>query len=169
MNETIEQYLDLINGSYKNTEDELCDGYYPTINSFQYNETSTFTRIEKKPLVQYVQHTFHPINHTLMHMELGLIKFIANGTDIQTTLQICQASGLNELCIGTIQYTNNVLTLHYRSESLQRSSLNSGRVTQGVERIYKFTNNTLEFNISMSTDTTTDMTPHLHGTLRKSK
>lgn len=54
--------------------------------------------IGNKSLIQYVQHTFHPINHTLMHIEFGLTKFVANGSDIHTTLQICQASGLKCKC-----------------------------------------------------------------------
>lgn len=168
MSESIEKYITLIQGTYQNSE--LCHGYYPTVNSFTYNEATEFIRIGKKPILQYIQRTTHPTSHQLMHIELGLIKFMVLNDQIHTTLQICQASGINELCQGTIEQTNNNgLILHYKTESLQRSTLNSGRITTGIERIYKFTNDAMEFNISMSTDHTTQMTPHLHGTLHKSK
>lgn len=72
-------------------------GHYPTIESFEYSETVTFTAIPGKPFLRYEQKTAGP-DGTPMHTEVGYFRPQADG---HLEFVIAQPMGQTELLEGT--------------------------------------------------------------------
>lgn len=72
-------------------------GEYPTIESFDYHETITFTRLAGKPLLAYSQRT-RASDGGPLHAETGYLRFGADTVE----LVIAQPTGIVEAHRGTI-------------------------------------------------------------------
>ena len=72
------------------------EGHYPTITSFGYREELTFTRLGDKPILSYVQRTWHHDDGRPLHGECGYVRL--DGDRVE--LVIAQTTGFTEIHHG---------------------------------------------------------------------
>lgn len=72
-------------------------GTYPTIEPFEYLETTTFSH-SGKPFLSYVQRTTDPATGAPMHTEMGYWRVVAEG---RIEIVVAQAFGAAEICEGS--------------------------------------------------------------------
>jgi hypothetical protein len=72
------------------------EGHYPTIATFGYREELTFTRLGDKPVVSYVQRTWHHDDDRPLHAECGYLR--SAGPRVE--LVIAQPTGFTEVHHG---------------------------------------------------------------------
>lgn len=72
------------------------EGHYPTISPFGYREELTFTRLGDKPILSYVQRTWHHDDGRPLHGECGYVRL--DGARIE--LVIAQTTGFTEIHHG---------------------------------------------------------------------
>jgi hypothetical protein len=72
------------------------EGHYPTIETFGYREELAFTRLVDKPIMSYVQRTWHHDDGRPLHAECGYLRF---GGD-RVELLIAQPTGFAEVHHG---------------------------------------------------------------------
>lgn len=111
----------------------LGHGHYPTIESFDYTETLTFTALPGKPFMRYEQQTASP-NGQPMHTEVGFLRFVAEG---RVEFVISQPTGQTELLEGTIEeQEDGTLRLHFGSSQVVNST--TAKTVDGTTRTYTF-------------------------------
>jgi hypothetical protein len=72
------------------------EGHYPTIATFGYREEITFTRLGDKPIISYVQRTWHHDDGRPLHGECGYLRL--DGDRVE--LLIAQPTGFAEVHHG---------------------------------------------------------------------
>lgn len=133
-------------------------GYYPTINSFEYNETLTFTGVPGKPFVKVEQKTASPAG-ALMHVETGYLRFSA--TD-HVELILAQPTGQTELLEGTYNAADG--TLELTESRIVNSS--TAKTVHETQRFYTFNGDQLTTAFHMAA-VGEPMTQHLESTLHR--
>ena len=152
---TSSQVLDLLEGTWKGEG----RGYFPTVTSFDYRETLTFTRRNENTLAyeQRTQKRYDGSTEYLeSHWENGFIRILENGELELVSAQI----GRSEVLIGTIETTETLTRIHYVSKIIT----NDPRMISSA-RIFELEGNTLRYEMEMHTTKVNQSTPHVKITL----
>src|SRR5258706_9138780 len=92
-------------------------GQYPTVTSFDYRETLTFTRRDEKTLAyeQRAQKRYDGQTKWLeSHWENGFIRILENDTLELMNVQI----GRSEVLIGSIESVGDIFRIHFVSKTI---------------------------------------------------
>lgn len=118
------------------------NGEYPTIESFTYEETVTFSTVPTKGFLFYQQKTWRPETKEPMHAETGYLR----PTDEGVELVISQPTGLVEVHTGVLDREEQ--TIRFQS-TLVAGSETAVDVTE-VTRTLAVTGDTLHYELSMA-------------------
>ena len=157
MNQIFER-LSKLQGSWKGRG----TGKFPTIDSFEYEEHLEFEVNLAYPLIHYEQKTILLPNQEPSHWESGFIRVLDEGL---IELANSQDSGRVEVLQGKmIDLSEDECEIDLVSIALA----NDPRMVK-TRRVFKLTENTLEYEQSMATTTTDEaiILPHLYATLSK--
>ena len=152
--------LDLLEGTWKGKG----RGYFPTVTSFDYRETLTFTRRDEKTLAydQRTQKRYDGQTEYLQsHWESGFISILDND-DLQ--LVNIQIGGRSEILIGTIETREDLMRIHFVSKALN----NDPRMVSSA-RTFELEGDTLRYEMEMQTTKVNESTPHLKIILQRAK
>lgn len=137
-------------------------GKYPTVQSFDYRETLTFTRQTEKSL-SYEQRTQKrhagQTAYLPSHGEHGFIQILETG---EVELTNTQAGGRSEVLVGTVEIFSNLMRVHFSSKILT----NDPRMIASA-RTFELEDDTLRYEMSMHTTKVDHLTPHLKITLQR--
>lgn len=138
-------------------------GGYPTVQSFDYRETLTFTRRDEKTLAydQRTQKRYDGQTDWLVsHWESGFLRVLENGELELTSAQI----GRTEVLMGTVISLDSIIRIHFVSKTIT----NDPRMIC-TERIFELEGNALHYEMHMQTTQVDRLTPHLKATLQRVK
>mmetsp|Transcript_21393 Transcript_21393/g.34248 ORF Transcript_21393/g.34248 Transcript_21393/m.34248 type:complete len:184 (-) Transcript_21393:61-612(-) len=157
-----------------------CTVKYPTMkNDLKYGEEISIVDT-KRPFLNYSSSTWRADNKQPLHVENGFIRFPAqHGVDFV----ISQCTGITEISSGEIaiekmeeqkddgssQAQKKKFTVTVVSKNIGRvSSAKEPHVTE-IKRVYEYSyaDDTLSYDIRMSTTTTKDLTQHLIGSFKR--
>ncbi|WP_018297525.1 FABP family protein [Corynebacterium lubricantis] len=137
-------------------------GHYPTIESFSYSETLTFTTVPNKPFFRYEQKTQSPEGNP-MHTEVGFLRPTS-----ETTVEfiIAQPTGQTELLEGVVERSGEEVTFVFTESQVVNSS--SAKHVDATARRYHFdtTKTVLTTEFSMQA-VGQEMQNHLRSELEK--
>jgi hypothetical protein len=131
-------------------------GEYPTIESFDYEETVTFSHVGK-PFLTYAQSTKHAADGRLLHGETGFWRMARPGW---AEVVIAQPTGIAEVAEGTVAGSAILL----RSTAIARTS--TAKEVTVVERDIAIDGDTLRYSLRMAA-VGQPLAPHLAGELRR--
>jgi THAP domain-containing protein 4 len=138
-------------------------GGFPTVTSFDYRETLTFTRRDEKTLAyeQRAQKRYDGQTEWLVsHWENGFIRVLENGDLELTSAQI----GRTEVLIGKIESTGEMFRIHFVSKTIT----NDPRMVSSTRR-FELDGDTLRYKVEMQTTAVDRSTQHLENTLHRLK
>jgi hypothetical protein len=138
-------------------------GQFPTVNSFDYRETLTFTRRDEKTLAyeQRAQKRYDGQSEWLeSHWENGFIRILENSELELTSAQI----GRTEVLAGSIESMDAILRIHFVSKTIT----NDPRMISSA-RTFELEGNTLRYEMEMQTTAVDQSTKHLAVTLQRIK
>ena len=138
-------------------------GQFPTVNSFDYRETLTFTRRDEKTLAyeQRAQKRYDGQTEWLeSHWENGFIRILENSELELTSAQI----GRTEVLAGSIESMDAILRIHFVSKTIT----NDPRMISSA-RTFELEGNTLRYEMEMQTTAVDQSTKHLAVTLQRIK
>ena len=141
------------------------NGKFPTIESFEYEDTISFNVDLSYPMIHYEQKTALTATGEASHWESGFIRII----DAETIeISNSQDSGRVEVLRGKVLRVDPTQD-KYEIALFSTNIANDSRLVN-TKRIFTFENNTMEYCNFMSTTTTPSpaMLPHLHSILVKS-
>ena len=156
---TISQLFTLLVGTW-NGEGR---GQYPTVTSFDYRETLTFTRRDEKTLAyeQRTQKRYDGQTEWLeSHWESGFLRILDNGDLEMTSAQI----GRTEVLAGSIESTDTMFRIHFVSKTIT----NDPRMVSSA-RIFELEGDSLRYEVEMQTTEVNRLTEHLKITLHPVK
>jgi len=138
-------------------------GQFPTVTSFDYRETLTFTRRDEKTLA-YEQRTQKRYDGTTewleSHWESGFIRILENGDLELTAAQI----GRTEVLIGIIDSTTDIIRIRFLSKTIT----NDPRMISSA-RTFELEGDTLCYETEMHTTKVDQSTKHLEIVLQRVK
>ena len=137
-------------------------GEYPTITSFDYTETLTFQANQNQDVIHYIQQTWRKDNDGQAidsHWESG---FICQLDDGSIEISNVQNSGRMELLAGQIRDADDALELTLQSVQLA----NDIRMKE-TSRVWRWTGDTLIYDMHMATQNTPELQIHLRAELKK--
>jgi hypothetical protein len=139
-------------------------GEYPTIQSFDYSETLTFTRRDEKSLA-YEQRTQKRYNGQtdwlVSHWENGFIRILETG---ELELVNAQSGGRSEVLVGAVEMSGDLIRIHFRS----RTITNDPRILC-TERNFELESDRLRYEMEMQTTAVDRSMSHLMIELRRIK
>jgi len=138
-------------------------GGYPTVTSFDYRETLTFTRRDEKSLAyeQRTEKRYDGQSEWLeSHWENGFIRILESGE-----LELINAQmGRSEVLTGSVESSNSAFKLHFVSKAIS----NDPRMVASARR-FELDSNTLRYEMELQTTKVEQMTNHLKITLHRMK
>ncbi len=153
------QLLDLLQGAWAGEG----RGGFPTVTSFAYRETLTFTRRDEKTLAyeQRTQKRYDGQTEWLeSHWENGFIRVLDNGELELTSAQI----GRTEVLIGSIETLGNLIRIHFVSKTIT----NDPRMISSA-RTFELEGDILRYEMEMQTTAVERSMSHLRIELRRVK
>lgn len=139
-------------------------GEYPTITSFEYRETLTFTRRDETSLA-YEQRTQkrYDVNSEFLvsHWESGFIRVLESG---ELEMVNAQSGGRSEVLIGRIEALGTTTRIYFVSKALT----NDPRMIC-TARTFQLEGDTLRYEMKMQTTRVDRLTSHLKITLHRLK
>jgi hypothetical protein len=136
-------------------------GEYPTVTSFDYRETLTFTRRDEKTLAyeQRAQKRYDGQTDWLVsHWESGFLRILENGELELTSAQV----GRSEVLVGSVISLDTVIRIHFVSKTIT----NDPRVLASARTI-ELEGDTLRYEMEMQTTKVDQLTQHLKITLQR--
>ncbi len=136
-------------------------GQFPTVTSFDYRETLTFTRRDEKTLAyeQRTQKRYDGQTEWLeSHWENGFVRILDSGELEMTSAQIGRA----EVLVGTVESRGDVTRIHFVSKTLT----NDPRMISSA-RTFELEGDTLRYEMEMQTTAVHQSTNHLQITLQR--
>jgi len=130
-------------------------GGYPTVTSFDYRETLTFTRRDEKSLAyeQKTQKRYDGQTEWLVsHWEFGFIRILDNGELEMNSAQV----GRVEVLTGKVETEENITRIHFVSKTIE----NDPRMVSSARR-FELDGDTLRYEMEMQTTVVEQMTQHL--------
>lgn len=153
------QVFDLLQGTWKGEG----RGEFPSVTSFGFRETLTYTRRDEKTLA-YEQRTRKlydgQIEWLESHWENGFIRILEGGELELTSAQI----GRTEVLSGSIETVNDMFQIHFVSKTLT----NDPRMVSSARR-FELEGDTLRYEMEMQTTKVNQSTPHLKIALQRIK
>lgn len=153
------QVLSLLEGSWTGEG----RGEYPTVRSFDYRETLTFTRHDEKCLA-YDQRTYKrydgQTDWLVSHWESGFLRTLESG-ELEL---ICAQIGRSEILIGSIESLEAMSRIHFVSKTIT----NDPRMIASA-RTFELQGDTLRYEVQMHTTKVDRLTQHLKITLQRLK
>lgn len=137
-------------------------GEYPTITSFDYRETLTFTRRDENTLAyeQRAQKRMDGQTEWLTsHWENGFIRLLESG---EMELVNAQSGGRSEVLIGDIETRGDVTRIRFAS----REIVNDPRMVASARR-FELDGDTLRYEMEMQTTAVEQSKSHLKAELRR--
>jgi len=138
-------------------------GGYPTVTSFDYRETLTFTRRNEKSLAyeQRTQKRYDGGSEWLVsHWENGFIRILESGE-----LELINAQmGRSEVLVGTVEAGDSIFKIHFTSKTIT----NDPRMVSSARR-FELGVDTLRYEMEMQTTTVNQSTQHLKIELKRAK
>jgi len=138
-------------------------GGYPTITSFDYRETLTFTRRDEKSLAyeQRTQKRYDGQTEWLLsHWENGFIYILDSGE-----LELINAQmGRSEVLTGKVESNDSTFKIHFVSKAIT----NDSRMVSSARR-FELNSDILSYEMEMQTTKVDQMTNHLKITLHRAK
>jgi len=153
------QVFDLLEGTWGGEG----RGGYPTVTSFDYRETLTFTRRDEKTLAyeQRAQKRYDGQTEWLeSHWENGFIRILENGELELVNAQI----GRSEVLIGSIESLGANIRIHFVSKTIT----NDPRMISSA-RTFELEGDTLRYEMEMQTTAVNQSTQHLKIALQRIK
>src|SRR5258706_4422829 len=138
-------------------------GEFPTVTSFDYRETLTFTHRDEKILAyeQRTQKRYDGQTEWLeSHWENGFIRILENSELELTSAQI----GRTEVLIGSIESINAMFRLNFFSNTLT----NDSRMVSSA-RTFELEGDTLRYEMEMQTTKVNQSTPHVKIDLKRNR
>ena len=138
-------------------------GKFPTVTSFDYRETLTFTRRDEKTLAyeQRTQKRYDGQSDWLeSHWENGFIRILENGELELTYAQI----GRTEVLLGSIESVGTLFRIQFVSKTIT----NDPRMISSARR-FELDGDTLRYEMEMHTTAVDQSTKHLAVTLQRIK
>jgi len=130
-------------------------GGFPTVTSFDYRETLTFTRRDEKSLAyeQRTQKRYDGQTEWLVsHWENGFIRVLESGE-----LELINAQmGRSEVLVGTVETNGLIFKIHFVSKTIT----NDPRMVSSARR-FELEGDTLRYEMEMQTTKVEQMTQHL--------
>jgi hypothetical protein len=155
--ETTSQIFSFLEGSWMGEG----HGGYPTVTSFDYRETLTFTQRDEKTLA-YEQRTQKRYDGTIewlpSHWESGFIRRLENG-DLEMT---CAQIGRTEVLTGSVDLVDGIFRISFVSKIIT----NDPRMVSSA-RTFELVGNTLRYDAEMQTTAVDQLTKHLEITLQR--
>lgn len=154
---TSNQVFDLLEGTWKGEG----RGGYPTVTSFDYRETLTFTRRDEKTLAyeQRAQKRYDGQSEWLVsHWESGFIRSLENGELEMTSAQI----GRTEVLTGKMEVADNIVRIYFVSKTIT----NDPRMICSA-RTFELRGDTLRYEMEMQTTAVDRLTGHLKIALQR--
>ena len=138
-------------------------GEFPTVTSFDYRETLTFTRRDEKTLAyeQRTQKRYDGQTEWLeSHWEFGFIRILESGELEMTSAQI----GRVEVLAGKIETQDNITRIHFVSKTIT----NDPRMVSSTRR-FELEGDTLLYEMQMQTTKVDSSVTHLRAELKRMK
>jgi THAP domain-containing protein 4 len=138
-------------------------GQFPTVTSFDYRETLTFTRRDEKTLAyeQRTQKRYDGQTEWLeSHWEFGFIRILESGELEMTSAQI----GRVEVLTGKIETQDNITRIHFVSKTIT----NDPRMVSSARR-FELEGDSLRYDMEMHTTAVGQSTKHLENVLQRIK
>ena len=154
-----QQVFDLLQGIWKGEG----RGQFPTVNSFDYHGTLTFTRRDEKTLAyeQRAQKRYDgSVDWLESHWENGFIRILESGELELVSAQI----GRSEVLIGIIESMDAMFRIHFVSKTIT----NDPRMVSSA-RTFELEDDTLHYEMEMQTTKVNQLTPHLKIALQRIK
>jgi len=139
-------------------------GEYPTVTSFDYRETLTFTRRDEKSLAyeQRTQKRHDGQSEWLTsHWENGFIRVLDNG---EVELVNAQSGGRLEVLVGEVTEQAGIIHINLVSKTI----LNDPRMVSSARRV-ELKGDTLRYEMEMQTTKVEQMSQHLKIALKRGK
>jgi len=138
-------------------------GGYPTVTSFDYRETLTFTRRDEKSLAyeQKTQKRYDGQTEWLeSHWEFGFIRSLENSELEMNSAQV----GRVEVLTGKVETEGNTIRIHFVSKRIE----NDPRMVSSARR-FELDGDTLRYEMEMQTTAVEQPVKHLEITLQHVK
>jgi hypothetical protein len=138
-------------------------GGFPTVTSFDYRETLTFTRRDEKTLAfeQRAQKRYDGGTEWLAsHWENGFIRILENGELEMVSAQI----GRREVLIGSAEVVGAMFRVRFVSKTI----VNDPRMVS-TARVFELQDDRLRYEMEMQTTKVDQSTKHLEITLQRVK
>ena len=138
-------------------------GQFPTVTSFDYRETLTFTRRDEKTLAyeQRTQKRYDGQTEWLeSHWENGFIRVLENGELELTSAQI----GRTEVLVGSVEANGNLFKIHFVSKDIT----NDPRMISSARK-FELEGDSLYYEMEMQTTKVNQSTQHLKIALQRIK
>ena len=138
-------------------------GEFPTVTSFDYRETLTFTRRDEKTLAyeQRTQKRYDGQTEWLeSHWENGFIRILESGELEMTSAQI----GRVEVLAGKIETQDDITRIHFVSKTIT----NDPRMISSARR-FELEGDTLHYEMHMQTTKVDSLMTHLRAELKRIK
>lgn len=137
-------------------------GEYPTITSFDYRESLTFTRRDDLSLAyeQRTQKRYDGRRDWLVsHWENGFIRILENS---ELELVNAQSGGRSEVLVGEVKMNGSLVHIHFKSKTIS----NDTRLIC-TERIFELEGDMLRYEMEMQTTAVNRLSHHLEITLKR--